>query len=450
MKRILLFAFVFGLASWGQDSPPARIAGKWQMSMETPHGVVKGPFLIEQDGAKLTVSFQAEMFGTVSGTGSIEGNKVSFSLSVPNGPQDFGLSGTLDGSKMSGTTAMSGAWSATREASAARKPVLGTVSDFRVKSLELGVKSDGGGTVWVKFDADTEVQLAAPGEKDLSHAQSARITDVARGDRVLISFVEGMPEARRIVMVSASDIARRNVAERLDWETRGTGGVVAAREGDQIVVETRSPEGVQRTTVVLSGKTAVRRYAPDSVKFADAQPASAAEIAVGDQLRARGDRGNDASRLTAQDVVFGTFLTTLGTVDGVDREKGEVRIVDLSSQKPLLVRLTADTQVKKLPDMHQPPGHGNHGAPASVAKMLQQLPAGSLDDLKAGSMAVVTSTRGSHPGRVTGIMVIANVDGLIQMAQSQAPGESPMEALNHMHGGMLTGPNGFSLPAIVQ
>jgi hypothetical protein len=382
----------------------------------------------------------------------VEGNKVSFSLSVPNGPQDFGLSGILDGSKMSGTTAMGGAWSARREeTSAARKPILGTVSDFRVKSLELGVKSDGGGMIWVKFDADTEVLLAAPGEKDLSHAQAARITDVARGDRVLVSFVEGMQEARRIVMVSASDIARRNVAERLDWERRGINGVVAAREGDNIVVETRSPEGVQRTTILLSPKTSVRRYAPDSVKFADAQPASAAEIAAGDQLRARGNRSEDAGRLTAQDVVFGTFLTTLGTVEAVDREKGEVRIVDLSSKKPLVVRLTADTQMKKMPDMHQtPPGHGNHGAPANIAKALQELPAGGMDDLKTGSMAVVTSTRGSHPGRVTGIMVIANVDGLIQMAQSQAPGESPTEALNHMHGGMLTGPNGFSLPAIVQ
>ena len=65
-------------------------------------------------------------------------------------------------------------------------------------------------------------------------------------------------------------------------------------------------------------------------------------------------------------------------------------------------------------------------------------------------MTVVTSTRGSHPGRVTGIMVIASVEGLIQMAQAQAPGESPMEALNRMHGGMLAGPSGFSLPAILQ
>ena len=128
-----------------------------------------------------------------------------------------------------------------------------------------------------------------------------------------------MPEARRIVVASASDIARRNVAERLDWEKRGITGIVAGREGDEVVVETRSPGGVERTTVVLTTQTTVRRYAPDSVKFADAQPASSADIAVVDQLRARGDRSADGGRLTAQDVVFGTFRTTLGTEEGIDR-----------------------------------------------------------------------------------------------------------------------------------
>jgi len=452
MKKTLWFAFVFALAGWAQKASPANVAGKWQMSMDTPHGVVKGPFAIEQDGAKLAVSFQTEMFGTLAGSGSVGENKVAFSLSVPNVPEGFGFSGTLDGLKMNGTTEMGGNWSAVREiTSPARKPVLGTVSDFRVKSLELGVRADGGGTVWIKFSAETEVLLAAPGEKDLNHAQPARIADIARGDRVLASFVEGMQEARRIVVVSASDIARRNAAERLDWEKRGITGMVTARSGDDIVVETRTPEGAQRTTVVLTAKTTIRRYAPDSVKFTDARPASADEIAVGDQLRARGDRSEDAARLTAQDVVFGTFLTTLGTVQSVDREKGEVRILDLASQNALVVRLTADTQVKKLPETHTAPAeHSAHHQPGSLAQMLQQLPAGTMDDLKPGTTAVVTSTRGSQPGRVTGIMVIANVDELIRMAQAQAPGESPMDALNRMHGGMLTGPTGFSLPAILQ
>lgn len=419
--------------------------------MDTPHGVAKGPFTIRQDGGKATVKYETDVIGTFSGTGSVDGTKVSFTLTLPNG-QQFGFSGTVDGSKMSGKTEMDGDWSATREgapAAAAAKPILGTVTDFRVKSLELGVKADAGQTVWVKFDADTEVLLAAPGENDLRGAQPARIADVARGDRVLVSYVDGMTEARRIVVVSASDIARRNAAERVDWEKRGTTGVVAAREGDDIVVETRGPEGAQRTTLVVTAKTKVRRYAPDSVKFADARPAPLSEIAVGDQVRARGDRNGD--RVDANDIVFGTFLTALGTVQEVDRAKNEIRLVDLTTKLPLVVRLTADTQVKKLPDMMEAPGaHGGGHPPANIAQMLQQLPAGTVDDLKPGSSVVVTSTRGSHSGKVTGIMVIANVGALIKMAQSQAEGASPMEALNRMHGGMMSGPGGFSLPAILQ
>jgi hypothetical protein len=452
MKKILLFAFAFSLAAWGQNSEPAKIDGTWQMSMETPHGVVEGPFTVHQDGAKLSVTLSTEMFGSLSGTGSVDGNKVSFDLTIPNADHTFGFSGTVDGVNMRGKTEMDGAWSATRDTARvpAAKSILGTVLDFHVKSLELGVKADDGRTLWVKFGAETEVLLAAPGDEDLSHAQPARIADVARDDRVLVSFVENMDEARRIVVVSASEIARRNVAERLDWEKRGITGVVAARDGGEIVVETRTPQGAQRTTVAVTAKTNIRRYAPDSVKFADARPASLAQIAVGDQIRLRGDKSADGSRIAAGDVVFGRFLTTLGTVEEVDREKGEIRIVDSTSQKPLVIRLTAGTKLKKIPDLHEmTQGHAGH-QPANFTQMLQQLPAGSLDDLKTGSYIVVTSTRGSHPGRVTGIMVIANVDPLIEMAQSQAEGVSPMEALNRMHGGALSGPGGLSLPAILQ
>jgi len=434
-----------------QESGQAKIAGKWQMSMETPHGVVKGPFSVQQEGAKLTTTFEAEMFGTVPGTGTVDGNKVSFSLSIPNGPQ-FGFSGTVDGSKMSGKTEMDGTWSATREGgqTAPQKNLLGTVTDFRVNALEMALKLDDGKTEWVKFSAATEVMLAAPGEKDLTHAQPARVADIARDDRVMVSFVDGMAEARRIVVVAATAIARRNAAERLDWEKRGMTGVVAARDEEQITLENRTPQGAQRITVAVTHKTAIRRYAPDSVKFADAEPAKISQIAVGDQIRVRGDKNEDGSRITADNVVFGTFLTTLGTVSEVNHEKGELKIVDLTSKKPMVVRLTADTRVKKMPEMRQmPAGHGESQA-VNMAQVLQQLPAGSVDDLKAGTSVVVTSTRGAKPDRVTGIMVIANVDALIKMAQEQANGASPMEALNKMHGGMLSGPGGVSLPAILQ
>ena len=325
------------------------------------------------------------------------------------------------------------------------------MTDFRVHSLELAIKADDGRMQWVKFSSATDVLLAAPGEKDLSHAQAARMSDIARDDRVMVSYVEGMAEARRIVVVAASAIARRNVAERADWEKRGITGIVASREGDQIVLEIRTAQGAQHVNVAVTAKTNVRRYAPDSVKFTEAEPAKLAQIAAGDQVRVRGNQSEDGGSVAADDVVFGTFVTMLGTVTEVDRAKNELHIVDLTSKKPVAVRLTADTRLKKMPDMREmPAGHDGPPQAANIAQMLQQLPAGVLDDLKVGSSVVVTSTRGARPDRVTGIMVVANVDAIVKMAQSQADGASPMEALNRMHGGMLGGPGGINLPAILQ
>ena len=63
----------------------------------------------------------------------------------------------------------------------------------------------------------------------------------------------------------------------------------------------------------------------------------------------------------------------------------------------------------------------------TMAQILERLPAGGFDDLKIGGAVVVTSTRGATPGKVTAIMIVANFDGLIQFAQSQAAaGANPM------------------------
>jgi hypothetical protein len=48
--------------------------------------------------------------------------------------------------------------------------------------------------------------------------------------------------------------------------------------------------------------------------------------------------------------------------------------------------------------------------------------------------------------------VMANADGLIQMARMQSKGGEGMsatEAISSLHGGMLGGPAGLSIPAII-
>src|SRR5881409_992753 len=109
-------------------------------------------------------------------------------------------------------------------------------------------------------------------------------------------------EARRIVVMSSSDIAKRSEADRLDWIRGGVMGIVAARKSGEITLRMRSMQGERIATVTVSDATRYRRYAPDSVKFADARSSSVAEISVGDQLRARGQKSEDGLKVTAEEV----------------------------------------------------------------------------------------------------------------------------------------------------
>src|SRR6185369_5862274 len=155
---------------------------------------------------------------------------------------------------------------------AAPKPVLGTVAELKAEALQLGIKPDEGDIVFVKMGPDTQVFRVPPGERDLQKAQPSKVTDIAFGDRVLVSFVDGMDEARRIVVISANEIARRNEAERQDWKKRGLSGVVISKGDGEFVLETPFVTGAKRSTIALNSKTVFRRYAPDSVKFAEAEP----------------------------------------------------------------------------------------------------------------------------------------------------------------------------------
>ena len=92
-----------------------------------------------------------------------------------------------------------------------------------------------------------------------------------------------------------------------------------------------------------------RRYAPDSVRFSDAKPSTLAELEPGDQLRALGDKNEDGTRLEAEEVVSGNFRTAAGTVTALDTAAGEVRIKELGSGKPLVIKVTSEASLRRLP-----------------------------------------------------------------------------------------------------
>lgn len=330
----------------------------------------------------------------------------------------------------------------------ANKSFVGTVAAFK-SGTEIEFKPDAGAPVDVTITPDTLTQKIAPGATSLKNATTVKITDVMIGDRVLVTLESGTNTARRVVIMSASDIGKRDEADRQDWNTRGISGIVAERSGNTITIGSQSLQGETRQTVIVSDKTIFRRYAADSVRFADAKPSRVTEISVGDQLRARGEKSADGNSVAAEEVVFGTFLVTAGSVVSANPDTREVTIKESGSNKPVIVQLTPDSRIKQMaglpgipgagfpgrggppggvpfgpvppggPNGGMPPGRG--GAP-TLAQMVDTMQAGTFDDIKPGQTIVVSSTKGAKNDHVTAIMVLTNADMLIRMASMRVGG----------------------------
>ena len=134
------------------------------------------------------------------------------------------------------------------------------------------------------------MQRVAPGEKSLKNAETIQISDIAIGDKVLVNSDPATASARRLIVMSAKAITKHDESDRMAWTTHGVSGIVVAKTGDDLTLRLRSMQGETQAHVLVSSATGFRKYAADSVKFADAKPSSLADVQVGDQLRARGER----------------------------------------------------------------------------------------------------------------------------------------------------------------
>jgi hypothetical protein len=268
--------------------------------------------------------------------------------------------------------------------------------------------------------------------------------------------------------MNKADIARKQEAERAEWKRRGVLGIITALkpETKEITISSRSLMGQQSVTIPVSEKVEMRRYAPDSIKFADAKPAEFAELKVGDQLRALGERSADGLSFAPEKVVTGSFRIVAGTVTAVDAATGEVKISDLQTKQPLTIVVKQDAVVRRFPpatEMGGMMGRGGQGAsgaggqsPAgqsgnrpnggqggppqgggpgtgggrgggmNIQDMLERLPTITIADVKVGDTIIVSSTKGSDPTRLTAISVISGADRLLNMmaARQQAAGQT--------------------------
>ncbi len=118
MKKWIAVIALTALGLVAQDkrtTEPIKIAGAWTMNLDTPHGPVEGPLQLKQDGATVTGTFEAENFGTMPVTGTLDGKKIEITLEVVAAQMKFKLSGTVDDKGMSGSTEMGGGWKAARK-----------------------------------------------------------------------------------------------------------------------------------------------------------------------------------------------------------------------------------------------------------------------------------------------------------------------------------------------
>jgi co-chaperonin GroES (HSP10) len=370
------------------------------------------------------------------------------------------------------TTPAATAASQSGDPSISANRALGEVKVIDAAAKQLIIKTDAGSLVTVTLNDATSYMRVAPGETTLTKATKITFADVAEGDRVMamgkVSDDHKVVPARTLIVMTKADIAKKQEADRAEWKRRGILGIITALkpETKEITISSRTMAGPQSVIIPVSDKVELRRYAPDSIKFADAQTAKFEELKIGDQLRALGERDTAGTMFTAEKVVTGSFKTVAGVITAIDAATGELKINDMQTKQPLTIVVKQDAVLRKFPSpgemgggtMMVRPGGGGGGAAAAgpgpgsgggqgggggmrmggggmgggmnVQEMLERLPTIALADVKVGDTIIVSSTKGADPSRLTAISLISGADTLLNMLAARQPQTSGQTAPN--------------------
>jgi Domain of unknown function (DUF5666) len=330
----------------------------------------------------------------------------------------------------------------------------------------LTVKTDAGQQYQVAVPEATDIKRISPGEHDLSKAEALPFAGLAVGDRVLVKLDPNAPagttQALQIIAIKQADVAQKQEEEREAWQKNGVGGLVKSVDAatGTIVVTSGAGATMKTVTVHTTDKTVLKRYAPGSVKFADAKPAPLSEIQAGDQLRARGQKNADGTEMTADAIVSGSFRNISGVVSAIDPSAGTFVVKDLVTKKNVTIHVPPTAQMKRLPEMmakmlaaalkgggqgsgqagawqqgggQAPAGQAGGGQPGGapggagrwrsqgrggdLQQVLNRAPSISIADLKKGDAVMLVSTQGTE--EVIAITLLAGVEPLLE-----APAES--------------------------
>jgi len=197
----------------------------------------------------------------------------------------------------------------------------------------------------LRLGADKDMKNATPIQlQDLQVGDTIRARGRASDDGKSIAALE-------IIVITRSAVQAVSDQIRQDWQKRGIAGPVSAVDpaAGTVTITTSSLAGKKTIVVRTSKSTVIRRYAPDSAKAEDAKVITLHEVNVGDQLRARGDRSADGSEVTAEEIFTGIFPQFPALIKSIDASAGTLSVQDLGTKKIVVIKVTADSQLHKIP-----------------------------------------------------------------------------------------------------
>ena len=226
-----------------------------------------------------------------------------------------------------------------------------------IKSIEgttVTITTDSGSSAAVSVQPTTKIVRVAPGQTDLKTAVPVELKDLQVGDRVFVRWkasdtAQPVP-ALGIIVMKRADVDAKQEHDREDWQKRSVGGLVSSSDPGSATVSISFTAlgGTKTMAIHTTPKTVFRRYAPGSVKFDDAGPSSLDQIKPGDQLRALGTRNAEGSAMEAEEIVTGSFRNIAGTIISIDAASNSVTVMDLLTKKAVAVKLSSQSQLRKL------------------------------------------------------------------------------------------------------
>jgi hypothetical protein len=331
---------------------------------------------------------------------------------------------------------------------------LGTVT--AISGDTLTVRTDAGQVNTVQVPSTAQLKRIAPGQTDLSKAETLDFSSIATGDRVLVTLAPnatgGVPQALRIIAIKQADVAKKQQTEAEQWN-QGVHGLVKSVDAASgvIVVNVRAGAATKEVTVNTTSSTVLKRYAPGSVRFDQAQPAPISAIRPGDQLWARGTKNDDGTTIAADGIVSGSFLNIAGTILSTDPSASTLTVKDLATKKPVTIHISSDAQMRRLDDRVAaflaarlkggPAGSGGHPSAGGAAggsgggqrtfsqsggggagrmdleTILERAPEIQLASLQKGEAVMVVATQDASGA--SAVKLLAGVEPLLEAPQAQ-------------------------------